>query len=58
MEYGYVITCQDAGGELFTVSDGWFGSYDEARDAMDDQWQAMEDDGDSCEPVDYEIYEN
>ena len=58
MEYGYVITCQDERGELFTISDGGFESYDEARDAMDDRWQAMGDDGDGCEPVDYEIYEN
>lgn len=56
MEYGYVITCRDADGETFTISEGGFGSYAEAADAMSDDWQAMEDGG--CEPVDYEIYEN
>lgn len=35
--FGYVITCQDADGELFTVSDGEFGSYAEASDAMSEQ---------------------
>lgn len=55
--FGYVITCQDADGELFTISEGEFDSYAEASDAMSDQWQAMEDDGDGCEPVDYEIFE-
>lgn len=55
--FGYVITCRNANGYFGTVSDGEFGSYAEARDAMSDQWQAMEDDGDGCEPVDYEIYE-
>lgn len=99
--FGYVITCRNANGYFGTVSDGEFGSYAEAFDAMRDQWQAMEDEtryvvvmigwtgseyrtpctteheaeellahheslgfeawiemeGDSCEPIDYEIFE-
>ena len=57
MKYGYVITCQNASGYLGIVSDCKFCSYAEASDAMSERWQAMEEDGDGCKPVDYEIYE-
>lgn len=57
MEYGYVITCQDTEGNLFTVSETGFESYDEVRAAIDDMWLEIEDRDNGDEPVDYEIYE-
>lgn len=57
MKYGYVITCQNASGYLGIVSDRKFDSYAEASDAMSEQWQAVEENGDDCRPVDCEIYE-
>ena len=58
MTYGYVIKYQGTYGKIFTTSEGEFESYDEARDAMDERWQEIEEDWNGCEPVDYEIYEN
>lgn len=56
--FGYVIKYQGMYGKIFTISEGEFESYDEARDAMSEQWQAIEDNWNGYEPVDYEIYEN
>lgn len=56
MEYGYVITCEDAEGREFTVSDGGFDSSEEARAEAEDQWEALEA-ADGVEPVDFEICE-
>lgn len=56
-DYGFVITCQDPDGNLFTVSETGFESYDEVRAVIDDRWLEIEDDGDGDEPIDFEIYE-
>ena len=58
MGYGYVITCEDAEGREFTVSDGGFDSRDEARAEAEDHWLAIEEDGDGAYPVDLQVYEN
>lgn len=58
MEYGYVITCEDAEGHEFTVSDGGFGSGEEARAEAEDAWLAIEEGGDGAYPVDLQVYEN
>ena len=57
MDYGFVITYQDPDGDLFTISDSGFESYDDVRAAIDDRWLEIEDDGDGMEPIDFEIYE-
>ena len=51
MGYGYVIYLADGS----TVSEGEFGSRDEAVDEMSCRWQDMEYCGE--QPVDYEICE-
>lgn len=58
MDYGFVITCQDSDGDLFTISESGFESYDEVRAAVDDRWSEIEDDGDGCKPINFEIFEN
>lgn len=56
MDYGFVITCQDPDGDLFTVSESGFESYDDVTAAVDDRWSEIEDDY-GCEPIDFKIYE-
>lgn len=55
--FGYVITCQDQNGDICTVSDGGFESYDEAKMEADDMWCQLDEDCDGIEPIDFEIYE-
>lgn len=55
--FGYVITCQDQNGDIRTVSDGGFESYDEAKMEADDMWCQLDEDCDGIEPIDFEIYE-
>lgn len=55
--FGYAIKYLGTYGMIFTASDGEFESYDEARDAMDEHWQEIEENWRGCEPIDYEIYE-
>ena len=57
MGYGYVITCEDAEGREFTVSDGGFGSIEGARAEAEDAWLAIEEDGGGAHPVDLRVYE-
>ena len=56
MEYGYVITCEGAGGRVFTVIDGGFASFDEALGAAYERWIEVEDRWAGCEPFDYYVF--
>lgn len=54
--FGYVITCQDQDGNICTVSDGGFESYDEAKMEAGDMWCQLDED-DGIEPIGLKIYE-